>query len=245
MGDAYAATPQAIPAGPQYVAMGHIHAPQKVPGAPVPAEYAGSLLRARLRRGRRAEAGRDRGRRAGTARGGRDRPIAVRPPPRPVRTDWDAIEARADELADAFLDLTVKTRRRGYVAGQRAREAFPFLVNVRPRGGGPIATAGEAAGRTLPSCTTRTSAGSAPTRSRRTTCSICFGDVLEEAGPMRPLELTVEGFRSYRGSTTFDWRDGGWSASSGRSARGSRSSSTPSRSRCTGRRPPSRRPPGR
>ena len=44
MGDAYAATPQAIPAGPQYVAMGHIHAPQAVPGAPVPAEYAGSLL---------------------------------------------------------------------------------------------------------------------------------------------------------------------------------------------------------
>ena len=44
MGDAYAATSQAIPAGPQYVAMGHIHAPQRVPGAPVPAEYAGSLL---------------------------------------------------------------------------------------------------------------------------------------------------------------------------------------------------------
>ena len=44
MGAAYTATAQAIPAGPQYVAMGHIHAPQPVPGAPVPAEYAGSLL---------------------------------------------------------------------------------------------------------------------------------------------------------------------------------------------------------
>src|SRR5256885_5549214 len=44
MGAAYAATPQAIPAGPQYVALGHIHAPQPVPGAPVPAQYAGSLL---------------------------------------------------------------------------------------------------------------------------------------------------------------------------------------------------------
>ena len=44
MGDAYAATAQSIPAGPQYVAMGHIHAPQAVPGAPVPAHYAGSLL---------------------------------------------------------------------------------------------------------------------------------------------------------------------------------------------------------
>ncbi len=24
---------------------------------------------------------------------------------------------------------------------------------------------------------------------------------------MRPLELTIDGFRSYRGPTTFDWRD--------------------------------------
>ena len=73
MGDAYAATPQAIPAGPQYVAMGHIHAPQKVPGAPVPAEYAGSLLA--LDFGEAGEQKRvvDRRRRAGPARGRRDR----------------------------------------------------------------------------------------------------------------------------------------------------------------------------
>ena len=44
MGEAYAATSEAIPPGPQYVALGHIHAPQPVPGAKVPAEYAGSLL---------------------------------------------------------------------------------------------------------------------------------------------------------------------------------------------------------
>ena len=44
IGEAYSATAQAIPPGPQYVALGHIHAPQPVPGTPVPAEYAGSLL---------------------------------------------------------------------------------------------------------------------------------------------------------------------------------------------------------
>ena len=44
MGEAYAATSEVIPPGPQYVALGHIHAPQPVPGAKVPAEYAGSLL---------------------------------------------------------------------------------------------------------------------------------------------------------------------------------------------------------
>ena len=44
MGEAYAADGSAIPPGPQYVALGHIHAPQTVPGSPAPAEYAGSLL---------------------------------------------------------------------------------------------------------------------------------------------------------------------------------------------------------
>src|SRR4030042_367469 len=44
MGEAYAVTPQAVPTGLDYVALGHIHAPQGVPGVLVPAEYAGSLL---------------------------------------------------------------------------------------------------------------------------------------------------------------------------------------------------------
>jgi exonuclease SbcD len=44
IGQAYAATEAAVPATLDYVALGHIHAPQAVPGALVPAEYAGSLL---------------------------------------------------------------------------------------------------------------------------------------------------------------------------------------------------------
>ena len=92
IGDAYTATPQAIPPGPQYVALGHIHAPQAVPGAPVPAEYAGSLLAARLRRGRRDQAGRDRRRRAGPARDGRGRSRSRRPTARP--RDGDVGRAR-------------------------------------------------------------------------------------------------------------------------------------------------------
>src|SRR5690606_2445848 len=44
IGEAYAATTAAVPTGYAYVAMGHIHAPQPVPGAGVSAEYAGSLL---------------------------------------------------------------------------------------------------------------------------------------------------------------------------------------------------------
>jgi len=131
IGDAYAATAQAIPAGPQYVAMGHIHAPQKVPGAPVPAEYAGSLLALDF-----GEAGE------------RKRVVIVEASPgqlaiaesvpltsgRPlvrVSDTWDAIEARAGELAESFLDLTVHTSGADSTLAERAREAFPYLVKVR------------------------------------------------------------------------------------------------------------------
>ena len=52
MGEAYAVGEGAIPPSLGYVAMGHIHAPQPVPGANVPAEYAGSLLELDLMRPR-------------------------------------------------------------------------------------------------------------------------------------------------------------------------------------------------
>jgi exonuclease SbcD len=131
MGDAYAATSQAIPPGPQYVAMGHIHAPQKVPGAPVPAEYAGSLLALDF-----GEAGERKRVVIVDVEPGRlavAEPVPLHAGRRLVRvTDtWDAIEARADELADAFLDLTVKTSGTDMSLAERARETFPFLVKVR------------------------------------------------------------------------------------------------------------------
>jgi len=43
LGEAWACAPHALPATAQYIALGHIHRPQRVP-APSPAEYAGSPL---------------------------------------------------------------------------------------------------------------------------------------------------------------------------------------------------------
>jgi len=43
VGQIYAVTPQSLPQV-QYVALGHVHRPQRVPGSAVPARYAGSLL---------------------------------------------------------------------------------------------------------------------------------------------------------------------------------------------------------
>lgn len=48
-----------------------------------------------------------------------------------VTDTWDAIEARAKELADAYLDLTVRTKGPDTTLADRARELFPYLVKVR------------------------------------------------------------------------------------------------------------------
>jgi exonuclease SbcD len=44
LGDNWAATPQAIPSRAQYVALGHIHRPQRIGSASAPTEYAGSPM---------------------------------------------------------------------------------------------------------------------------------------------------------------------------------------------------------
>jgi exonuclease SbcD len=131
MGEAYSATAAAIPPGPQYVAMGHIHAPQSVPGAPVPAEYAGSLLALDF-----GEAGEQK----------RVVIVDVEPgslatiEPVPLTTGrtlvrangtWAELEARADELAESFVDLTVRIDATDTTVAQRAAATFPLLVNVR------------------------------------------------------------------------------------------------------------------
>ena len=130
MGEAYAATAESIPPGPQYVALGHIHAPQRVPGARVPAEYAGSLLELDF-----GEAGE------------KKRVVLVEVEPaipasltsiplsggrRLVRADgaWEEIVIR-DDVREAYLDLTVETAGPDPGLADRAREEFDFVVKVR------------------------------------------------------------------------------------------------------------------
>lgn len=131
IGDAYTATAQALPAGPQYVAMGHIHAPQPVPSAPVPAEYAGSLLALDF-----GEAG-ERKRvvlvdaEPGVRATVRSVELTAGRPLVRVADTWDGIAARAEELRGSYLDLTVTTAATDTGLAERAREAFPYLVNVR------------------------------------------------------------------------------------------------------------------
>lgn len=131
MGEAYTATSEAIPPGPQYVALGHIHAPQSVPGARVPAEYAGSLLELDF-----GEAGEQK--RVVVIDAVPGRPATVRSVPlhggrRLVRAagEWPDL-LRRDDLREAFLDLTVETAGPDPGLADRARSEFDFVVKVRP-----------------------------------------------------------------------------------------------------------------
>jgi exonuclease SbcD len=130
MGEAYAATTAAIPPSLAYVAMGHIHAPQPVPGANVPAEYAGSLLP--LDFGEAGEA-----KRVVLVDAVPGSPAKVTSVPllagRPlVRAtgSWEDLSARTD-LADAYVDLVVATDGPDPGLADKARLAFPYLVKVR------------------------------------------------------------------------------------------------------------------
>lgn len=129
MGEAYSATSQAVPTSLSYVAMGHIHAPQPVPGAQVSAEYAGSLLELDFGEAGEqkrvviveAEPGLPAATRSVNLSGGR----------RLMRATgrWDELVER-DDLVDAFVDVTVETDGPDPGLADRARQQFPYLVKV-------------------------------------------------------------------------------------------------------------------
>ena len=201
MGEAYAATAQAIPPGPQYVAMGHIHAPQTRagragarPNTPARCSRWTSARPARQKRVVMVDA--EPGRLAVARERSRSRAAGRSS----ARTGtWDAIEARADELAGALPRPHRDRRGDRHDAGRARARDLPV-----PREG-PRAAAASASGRE------RLAEGAAPlggavrgvlpARARRgraaTTCSRSSATCWRRP-PMRPLELTLEGFRSYR-----------------------------------------------
>jgi exonuclease SbcD len=148
MGEAYAATSEAIPPGPQYVAMGHIHAPQPVPGAKVPAEYAGSLLELDF-----GEAGETK--RVVVVEANPGRPASVRSVPLTagrrllrLRGEWADLIGR-DDAYDSYLDITVETAGPDPGLVDRVREEFDFVVNVRAEYPRPDSDVGLRAGKSL------------------------------------------------------------------------------------------------
>jgi exonuclease SbcD len=132
MGEAYTADAAAVPASLSYVAMGHIHAPQPIPGASVPGEYAGSLVQLDF-----GEAGETK--RVVIVEASAGRPATIRSvelaQARPLvraRGTLEDLRARQSELAGAYLDLTVETSGPSPGLFDEVRVIFPDLVKVRP-----------------------------------------------------------------------------------------------------------------
>ena len=134
MGEAYTIDPANIPPGAQYIAMGHIHAPQRVPGAPGPAEYAGSLLP--LDFGERDEVKRVVIIDAEPMAPARVESVSLVTPTQHRlirdRGTWDDLVARREDWHGAYLDLTVETTGPDPSLASRATDLFEHLVRVRP-----------------------------------------------------------------------------------------------------------------
>lgn len=130
IGIAYAISPSRLPGDVSYLALGHVHMPQPVKGAPAPARFAGSLIQLDF-----GEAGQRKSVSIVDAQPGK--PAKVREVALTagrglldLRGTLDEVTARAGEVGDAFLRVFVETD--GPVPGiaDRVREALPNALDV-------------------------------------------------------------------------------------------------------------------
>jgi exonuclease SbcD len=126
----YAVSPSRLPGTASYVALGHVHKPQPVRGAPSPARYAGSLLQ--LDFGER-----DQQKSVTIVDASVGKPSAMREVELTagrrlldIRGTLEEVAGNADDVGDAFLRVFVKTE--GPVPGlaDRVREILPNAVHV-------------------------------------------------------------------------------------------------------------------
>jgi exonuclease SbcD len=131
LGREYAATPQAIPPGVHYAALGHVHKPQGIKGAAAPARYAGSLLQLDFSERSHqkevvivdAEPGRPSKVSSVKLKSGRQ---LIR-----VEDALEALQARAGEFGDAFLDVRVQTSGPVFGLADQVRAFLPNAVMVQ------------------------------------------------------------------------------------------------------------------
>jgi DNA repair protein SbcD/Mre11 len=132
IGQTYAVTPASLPGHAQYVALGHVHEPQEVVGAPNgAATYSGSLLQLDFgERGQQKivrivdlEPGRPARHRAVALSSGK--PLAE------VRGTFDEVVAQGERMPDAYLRAIVRLDGPEPGLAARLREALPHCVDVR------------------------------------------------------------------------------------------------------------------
>jgi exonuclease SbcD len=132
IGQAYGVAPQGLPASPQYIALGHIHRPQRIAEAAAPTAYAGSLLQLDF-----GEASDEKGVFVIDAVPGRPLneqrfiPLTKGRRLKELRGDLDTVLARASEAGDAHVRVVLDVAKPEPGLAQRVREQIPAAVDVR------------------------------------------------------------------------------------------------------------------
>jgi exonuclease SbcD len=133
LGEEWAAAPQALPDLAQYVALGHIHKPQRIEAAPAPTEYAGSPLQLDF-----GEAGQSKSFvvvevSAGLPARVERVPYEGAKPLVDLRLTLAELEAREAGLREAgWLRLTVPLDEPNPDLGRQVRERLPNALIVHP-----------------------------------------------------------------------------------------------------------------
>jgi exonuclease SbcD len=130
IGADWAASPEALPSTASYIALGHIHKPQRIAG-PVPAYYAGSLLQMDF-----GEAGEEKSFLVVTASPGEAATVEHVPyegglPLVDLRATLAELEETADEHRTGWLRVTVPLTERDPDLNRKVRELLPNALVVR------------------------------------------------------------------------------------------------------------------
>jgi exonuclease SbcD len=130
IGQIFAINPATLPTTVQYIALGHVHRPQDVPGSATPARYAGSLLSLDF-----GEAGQQKSVTVievepGRAAAWREVPITKGRALLDVVGTLDELGSR-DDIADGWLRVTLRCDGPQPGLADQVRELLPNAVEVR------------------------------------------------------------------------------------------------------------------
>ena len=131
IGQTYGVTAASLPTAPQYIALGHVHEPQEILGAPVPTAYSGSLLQLDF-----GERGQQKVVRIIDALPGQPVtqtaiPLSKGRPLVELRGSLDEVLAGAEQAAHAHVRVRLEVEQPQPGLAERVREALPSVVDVQ------------------------------------------------------------------------------------------------------------------
>ncbi len=133
IGIEYAIAPSRLPPTASYVALGHVHRPQPVRGAPSPTRYAGSLLQLDFGEQQQSKSVTIVDVAAGKPAKVREVPLSVGRPLIDLEGSFDEVVADGQRLPQAHLRVFVHTDGPVPGMGERVRDALPNAVDVSLR----------------------------------------------------------------------------------------------------------------